>query len=506
MLKRFDWFILVAMVAAGFPGRRAAAHPMGNFSINRNVAIRVEPDGLHVRYRIDFAEIPTFHEMQALDVNGDKVVSGDEGRRYLAANAPSWVASLATTVNGRPVPLTLVASDLVTRPGAGDLPTLLVTLDCLASLGAEPRGEQIVEFQDRNFSGRAGWREVTVSVGAPQNGRPACRLLNSTAPAADRSAGLNAYPTDALLAPPQEDGARFAYIVEPPPAIPTSGRAAPAQSPSAAPRPPAAAPPASRPTDRMGELIAVPNLSAGVLAASFVIAFVVGTFHGLSPGHGKTVVAAYLVGSRGTPIHACLLGAVVTLTHTAGVFLLGLIVLFASGFVAPEQLYPWLGFASGMTIVAVGMWQLVRRWSAPASDGAPFGGHSHEPGSGHSHLMPDRITPGGLIALGISGGMVPCPSALVVLLSAVAFHRIGYGLLLIVSFSLGLATVLIAVGLLMLYARRLTDGFDLPGGVLRRLPILSSAAVSIIGLVIALESLWRGGLLSFKLLVGPGNS
>jgi ABC-type nickel/cobalt efflux system permease component RcnA len=290
--------------------------------------------------------------------------------------------------------------------------------------------------------------------------------------------------------------------------------------------------------DRFTQLITTRRLSGGVWLFSLLVAFVLGAIHAMSPGHGKTVVAAYLVGSRGTARHAFLLGAVVTLTHTAGVFALGLVALFASKYILPEQLYPWLGFVSGMTIVAIGARQFMKRYaglvagrqslvaseksisSDPTSDHHPHhhDGHVHHhahehhtystsdqrPATsdhshhGHSHHI-DKITPGNLIALGVSGGLVPCPSALVVLLSAITLNRIGFGLILIVAFSLGLASVLIGIGLLMLSARRFVERFHWEGGFIRRLPLFSSVVITILGLVISVQALVSGGIVQLNL-------
>src|SRR5207302_8728551 len=142
------------------------------------------------------------------------------------------------------------------------------------------------------------------------------------------------------------------------------------------------------------------------LALAFVTACVLGAGHALSPGHGKTMVAAYLVGSRGTAAHAALLGVTVTASHTAGVFLLGLVSLFLSRYVVPERLYPWLGFLSGAMIVGIGVSLFRQRFASFA--------HEHD----HDHSVSEGLTFKNLFTLGVSGGIVPCPSALVVLLSA----------------------------------------------------------------------------------------
>lgn len=453
----------------------AVGHPMGNFSISHHTTLRPESDGLHVRFRIDMAEIPTFQQMSAIDANRDNTISPEEAQAFAAARATEFSRQLALTIDSLATPLTVLASDGQVRAGAGELATLLVTIDYIAAWTTRP-STGAVELVDNNFAGRAGWREM---LAVPGRG---CRIDNSTAAANDRSQGLTAYPLDALAAPPQQSSARFRF---------TFDGTTPTTWPTTAPA--STSIDSGRPTDRLAELIARKDWSMGAVALSLAIAFVLGSLHALAPGHGKTVVAAYLVGSRGTPWHAFLLGAIVTLTHTVGVFALGLVVLFASRYVLPADLYPWLGFFSGMMIFAIGGWQLVRRVSLSRSSNALAIGHVHGPG-GHSHALPDRITPGALIALGVSGGMVPCPSALVLLLSAVALHRVGLGLLLIVAFSLGLAIVLIVIGLLMLYARRAIESLNWQSKMTRHLPIASSLIVTLLGFGIAVQSLTSGGI------------
>jgi ABC-type nickel/cobalt efflux system permease component RcnA len=217
----------------------------------------------------------------------------------------------------------------------------------------------------------------------------------------------------------------------------------------------------------------------GLLAA-----FAFGAVHALSPGHGKTLVAAYLVGSRGTPKHAVLLGLMVTFTHTVSVFALGLTTLYLSRFVLPERITPILGVVSGLTIVWVGVTLLYRRTIGrrSATVNSPFV-HDHGDGRVHTHV-PDEISIGGLLALGASGGLVPCPSALVLLLTSVSLNRVGLGLTLLTAFSAGLAVVLSAIGLIVLYARHL-----LPERVksaenpwFRWLPVASAAVVTCIGI------------------------
>ena len=220
------------------------------------------------------------------------------------------------------------------------------------------------------------------------------------------------------------------------------------------------------------------------------VAFAFGAVHALSPGHGKTIVAAYLVGSRGTPRHAVFLGLMVTFTHTMRVFALGLVTLFLSRFVMPEKITPILGAISGITIVWVGAMLLYRRTVGQGA--APVTGVAHHHGDGRVHThVPEEVSVGGLIALGASGGLVPCPSALVLLLTSVSLGRIGLGLTLLAAFSAGLAVVLTAVGLAVLYAKHwLPDSATLGRSkTLRYLPVASAAFIVCVGIAMTWVSL-----------------
>jgi ABC-type nickel/cobalt efflux system permease component RcnA len=234
--------------------------------------------------------------------------------------------------------------------------------------------------------------------------------------------------------------------------------------------------------DYLSRLLHQGELGWGVMLVGLLAAFAFGAVHALSPGHGKTLVAAYLVGSRGTPKHAIFLGLMVTFTHTISVFGLGLVTLYLSQFVLPEKITPVLGVISGLMIVWVGLTLLYRRTVGrkPVSSGLV---HDHGDGHVHTHV-PDEISMGGLIALGASGGLVPCPSALVLLLTSVSLNRVGLGLTLLTAFSAGLAVVLSAVGLVVLYAKHL-----LPDRAkaeqnpwFRWLPVASAAVVTCIGI------------------------
>jgi nickel/cobalt exporter len=208
-----------------------------------------------------------------------------------------------------------------------------------------------------------------------------------------------------------------------------------------------------------------------------------------------------------------ILGLIVTATHTAGVYILGAVTLFASRYVVPERLYPWLGVMSGLIIAALGVSLFLRRYAGSSHTPIHHHGHSHEhthsPGKAHTHVhghhahhhhVPAAISSRELLALGVSGGIVPCPAALVVLLSALSMQRLGFGLLLIVAFSLGLAAVLIAIGILMVYAQRFMRRFQGDGVLISRwLPLTSAAVMAVFGVAIAVQALVSAGIVQIRL-------
>ena len=233
------------------------------------------------------------------------------------------------------------------------------------------------------------------------------------------------------------------------------------------------------------QLIGRDHLGFWVVLASLAAALFWGAAHALSPGHGKSIVTAYLVGQRGTPWHAALLGLIVTATHTVGVFTLGLVTLALSQFVVPDHLYPWLNLASGLLVVSIGVSVLASRWRHARA-------HSHGHDHHHHHHQHDSETGPGmrsLFAVGVSGGLLPCPSALVVLLAAISLHRVAFGLLLIVAFSLGLALTITGVGLVAVAAKRVFARARFDGAVLRSLPALSAAVILLAGVLMTVHAL-----------------
>jgi nickel/cobalt exporter len=225
------------------------------------------------------------------------------------------------------------------------------------------------------------------------------------------------------------------------------------------------------------------RLSPALMLAGLGIAFVTGAGHALSPGHGKTMVAAYLVGSHSTPQQAVVLGLITTFTHTISVFALGGLALLFSQYILPEKLTPILSAIGGLTVFGVGVWLLKNRLDS-ASPCDCHHHHHHPHPHPHSHLPGTPITLASLMTLGVAGGIVPCPSALVLLLSAIALNQPAYGMALVSGFSLGLASVLIAIGLIVVYSRHYLDRLPKLQWLQRYLPIFSAALVMWLGIAL----------------------
>jgi len=459
-VRRLLLVLLVVLAAAtaflGAPGS-ASAHPLGNFTVNHFAAVDLAGNRIYVRYALDLAEIPTFQE-------------GAEVRR--AGFAAALARKLELTVDGRRVPLVVVSHRTSERPGAGGLKTMRFD----AVYRADANGSRLT-FADRAFASRIGWREIIVG------GRDGASVVSSSAPAESRSDELQAYPQSLLRSPLDVRSATIEYRPG------SASGVAPALG---------EAPAVSHSTSGFESLIERGDLSLGVILLSLLIAAFWGSVHALTPGHGKALVAGYLVGTKGRPRHAFLLGATVTVTHTFGVFALGLVTLLLSQFIVPEQLYPWLTLASGLLVVAVGASVLRQRlrsgsWADHHHDDEQ---HSHDHGHDHHdhdhhhhHHHHESLTSRGILGVGVAAGLLPCPSALVVLLSAIAVHRVGFGFALIAAFSLGLAATITAIGLVAVLARRAFSRVSFEGSVVRALPALSALVILGVGVALTVKAL-----------------
>lgn len=477
MFARFiSPFVLLGMALSG--------HPMGNFSVSHYTRLAPEGDRLTILYSLDLAEIPTFEVSRNLKRNATLA----DVEQLAKQKMPDWVGNLKVSANGQPLALAIDKIEAWATDGAGGMPVVRV-----AAHLSTPTPEVVsLKFEDPNFDGRAGWKEIVAVAG------PRAKLIRSSATSQDRSKALAEYPADPAFVPPQELNASLEWQSTLAPAPPKQEL----ESTLAAGGPPEQAPGTVQRGDFLSTLLGKKEIPFHLALLGIGMAFVLGAIHAMSPGHGKTIVAAYLVGSRGTIQHAAFLGGMVTFTHTISVFLLGFATLFLSKYVLPEKIVPWLGAISGLSIVLIGLSLFRKRLAVLRGKDEPHHhhhghshGHEHHHGDGnlhhHHHVPQGEVTLAGLIALGVSGGLVPCPSALVLLLSAIALGRTGYGLLLLVAFSFGLAIVLMAIGAAVLYAKNLVPSSErlTENAAFRWIPVLSAAVIVCVGVLMTGKSI-----------------
>ena len=472
---------MVALTLALLIPAATLAHPLGNFTINHFAAIRVAPDRVSLDVVIDRAEIPAFQEQQRLDTDRDGALSEAELAGQAAAGCQTLVGDLRLTIGGAAAVPALTAAGLSLPPGAGGLPTMRLVCEFEAAVATSLTSTTSVTFEDRSFAERIGWREIVVlGDGVVVDG-----AATSEADAGGASARLTSYPQD-LLAQPLDMRSLSASVAPggPPGAAWTAPDAeplAPAADPGSGGRPnpvavalPGAGIVPGGVAEDLASLVDVRDLTPLAILLSLAVAFGLGIVHAVSPGHGKTIMAAYLVGSGGSTRQAIGLGLAVTVSHTLGVLALAGITLMASTFLPPERLYPILGVGSGALVIAIGaslLWTRLRalgqtRAHARAHANAHAAGHEHEHDQGHGHSHGGHshthepagtVSWRGMLALGLSGGLVPSASALILLLGSIAAGRVAYGLVLVLGFGLGMAFVLTGIGLLLVHARRLVE-------------------------------------------------
>lgn len=498
----------------------ALAHPLGNFTVNHYAGIRVEPTRIVLDVVIDEAEIPTFQDRLRIDTDGDGVISDDEANVERLAACPRLVPDLALGLDGRRLSLTVAEAGLSFPPGTAGLSTMRLVCELTASVPDGSTWPTRITFADTSHPGRIGWHEVVV-------GGSGVTLQPGALPGTSVSDRLRNYPPNLIPRPLNVQNVAFGavlggsvrpYVV---PADAISLTASPAEAAgdlpeASAPAPSqattsaasqaagggptasglagsAAVPGGSAPVPGgsaavpggvvgmdIGGLIESEAITPLVLGGALAAAFLLGAGHALTPGHGKTLMGAYLVGSRGNALHAIALGLAVTVSHTLGIVVLAAIILQART-VAPELFNTVAPIASGVTVVAIGAWLLLgqlRRYRSRRPNRVEEHGHEdthhHPTGSPaapqpHRHDAFGRHIPAGedagpapigwrsLFVLGLAGGLIPSTNALIILLAAINVDRPAYGLVLVIAFGLGMAAVLSGVGLVLVLARDRLD-------------------------------------------------
>jgi ABC-type nickel/cobalt efflux system permease component RcnA len=556
----------------------AGAHPLGNFTINHFDGLDLRADGLILDLVTDMAEIPSYQARRDMDANNDGDVSEQEASTWAEAQCRDQTTHVSLQVDKAARPMQVVEAAVISfPPGQAGLATTRLECRARTDLPSSP-GPHELSYRDTNFDGRLGWRELVA------RSETTGVLLSSDVPAESVTDRLTRYPTNLLQSPLEQTAASVRYD-----GAALAASTAHRSDRSAGPRGPSTILPrgVDRATNNFTALVAKRHLTVAFGAFALGLAAMLGAIHALAPGHGKTVMAAYLVGQRESLRQATVVGLTVTATHTLGVLALGAL-LASSTFVTPEKLYPWLGLASGLLLAGVGLTLLrraraFRRLTSPtpplacelrrtpqpavvlvgavAAQSAGHGqagpaqhGHDHnhahrvdqahadehshahthdhphpqppghtlddpEPGHGphrHPHEHGQDVTSsvtiahshGGrfhthspidpslgwrsLLAIGFAGGLLPSPSALVVLIGAVALHRAWFGVLLVIAYGAGMAGMLTTAGLLLVRARGLLDRRRARNGASRYLasttallPMATSALITIVGVYLA---------------------
>ncbi|MGH8427168.1 MAG: sulfite exporter TauE/SafE family protein [Gammaproteobacteria bacterium] len=604
--------VIVAGLGVGQSARAdTVASLLGNFTINQFAGIQVDRDQVTLHFVVVLGQLPALAALHQADTNADGVTSQAERDAYVKRLAPGFARDLKLTVAGRPLPLHLV-SWTSSLPSESTGFSLRFDAHYAGKIPAGLQGSvQRLRFDNTNYAGRIGWHEIVVLPGKGVS------VFDTNAVSTSMTKGLSINPhTLPPGGPLDERAVHLAFTPGAPPAgvamlQPRKGypeHASGSGERSGIQATGVAVTWLNHATKQLVDLISARHVAPGIALLALLLAMLLGALHAFSPGHGKTVVGAYLIGSRGTARHAIFLGLTVTVTHTMGVFAVGLATLFASQFIVPEKLFPVLSLISGLLVVGIGLALFIRRFKgarshdqahARASDrviaqdrreepaplaelmaadanlAPPVHGHAHayahehdtghaqdhshgyhdyhdhghehgdhhehesahandhghhdhhandhnhdhdhghdhehyphhthdhdhhershdhdalthsHGGRVHTHLPPgaqgERVTWRSLLGLGISGGLIPCPSAMVLLLATIALHKTTYGLILVLAFSLGLAVSLTGVGMAFLYARRLFGRAKVPGRLVQVLPVVSAGIITCIGGVI----------------------
>ena len=440
----------------------ALAHPLGNFTVNRYAGVVVGPSEIRVDYVLDLAEIPTFQAIGEIDLDGDEQASEAELAAWAERRAVELADGLTVEVAGSRVGLSPTATSARLEPGQGGLETLRLEA---ALAGSQVATGGVVTVRDDNELAAIGWREITLA------GADGFAVREASVPVASTSERLRSYPEDLLSSPLDVSSATGSFALGTGPGTIEAEGGADALAPGTATGDP---------------LAGVLGRSGPLVAVGLLIAIGFGAWHAVLPGHGKTLMAAAMVGSGARAGQAAGIAIAVALMHSASVIALGMAVLALESTFRPETLYPWLGLVSGLAALGVGVHLLRvrlgawrhRRLVGMHADGS----HHHDHPHGHAHELPagGPLSRRGLAALAAAGGILPAPSALLVMLAAIQVQRAAYGVALVLAFSVGLATALLAIGIGALRARDAVLG-RLSSRVGAAIPVASAAAIVLVG-------------------------
>lgn len=452
------------------------AHPLGNFTTNVHLGLDMGADRLDLLLVVDMAEIPTFREMSVVDTSEDGEVSPGEMDSYAATRCVSGGRDVDVRADTH-LSLRPKTASLSFPPGEAGLETM--RLECTYEATLE-EGYETISIDNRVHDNRIGWSEIVVTASG--------LTIDTDLPEISPSQTLTSYPEGDPLQ------VRQGEIT-----VTGKGEATSETTPTDQ----------ARPTDE-GLVARLSGLAAATGPIALIAAVGLGVLHAMAPGHGKTLMAAYLVGREGKPRQALVLGLSVAFAHTIGVAVLGLATLFAAETFHPESLYPWLSGASAGIVTIIGLTMLFRAFTRGPRHHRDHGhdhrhghdhehdpeygpGHDHDPGNQHDIGHRQRLGTKqegwrSMATLGLAGGMVPSASALILLLAGIGSGRPGFGLLLVACFGLGMSLALVGTGLAVVGMYRLSGRMMVSRAVRQRwqhlVPRLAGLAVTGVGLAL----------------------
>jgi ABC-type nickel/cobalt efflux system permease component RcnA/Tol biopolymer transport system component len=446
------------------------------------LTVHVSPQGIQVTWAVTPGPMLAYKVWNEADTDQDGSISPDEARAWAQPSLPDLVldngATLTWNLESVEWPAVLADFEAGTQP---------IQIELTSGWPGTLRGDhRFILYNSYQEASSVNWfylygdEGLTFPTPEQHNGQLQFDLI---------------IPADGSSVQPAADLTRVAYWDSGTPSL-SGGGGTPNQAPI------------RRPSSALIRLVRTTHLSPGFYLTALAIALGLGALHALTPGHGKTLVGAYLVGSRGTTRHAIALGSIVTLTHTGSVLGLGLLTLVASHIIMPTVIFPILEIVSGLLVVVLGVFILRRRWRgyqavriARRRRRRQAHRQALESGRGQTIQINQAITvnvyndvlPGAdvslsginwrsLVGLGVSGGLIPCPDAIAILLVAVAINRLWLGLMLIVAFSMGLALVLTGIGIMIVRSRRLLEGLNAVDRMAPAIPMLSAVVVIGLGL------------------------
>lgn len=456
---------MVSVLVVVAPAAPALAHPLGNFTINQYAGVLVAPGEVRIDYLVDMAEIPAFRERKIIDRDSDDTIDATEGAQFAATRCAELVKGFRLTAAGEAVVLLVSQPTVTFPPGAGGLTTLRLHCPLTGRLQRQLEAGARLIVDNDNYADRIGWREMT----AASRG---IGIRSASVPFTSTSARLTRYPENLLQSP--LDVRSASLVVEPGAGtLPDAGGDAGGNVSSSG---------LDGLTQAFTGLIARQQMTVPFAFLAFAIALGLGALHALAPGHGKTLMAVYAAGQRSSAGDIVKIGLSVTVTHTIGVLILGL-VLSVSAVASPERVYPPLGIIGGLIVGVIGLRLLMTAIQQRRGNSGEQHGHSH---TGEHHHPEQAVGARRLFALGFAGGIVPSPSAIVVLLGAIALGRAWFGVILVIAYGLGMAATLSAAGLLLRRARGMltsrSTGTGMAARVLGVAPFVTASILLVVGI------------------------